>query len=93
VLHISASVAKNHHERLDGTGYHRLPADSITPYSRLIIVADVFDALHSRRVYKESWDAGNVIGYLSAHDNHFDREIVNYLIEVIGEILEIYKAV
>jgi putative nucleotidyltransferase with HDIG domain len=90
-LSISALVAKEHHEKLDGSGYYKIHGNHISPYSRLISVADVFDALISKRTYKESWDVTNVIKYLSSHDNYFDRATVNCLINVIGEILKLYE--
>jgi len=91
VLNISASVAKEHHEKLDGSGYHKMQGHNISPYARLISIVDVFDALLSKRVYKESWDVTSVIQYLTVHDNHFDRIIVNCLVSVIGQILILYS--
>ena len=93
ILNISASVAKEHHEKLDGSGYHNIQGSDISPYSRLIAIADVFDALLSKRVYKESWDVTSVIRYLTVNENHFDRVIVDRLVSVIGEILILYKPV
>lgn len=91
ILNISASVAKEHHEKLDGSGYHKIQGNNIHPYARLISIVDVFDALLSKRVYKESWDVTSVIQYLTVHDNHFDRIIVNCLVGVIEQILVLYK--
>ena len=64
---------------------------NISPYSRLIAVADVFDTLISKRVYKESWHINSVIQYLTAHDNHFDHIIVSCLVSVINELISLYK--
>jgi HD-GYP domain-containing protein (c-di-GMP phosphodiesterase class II) len=48
-----ARVAGAHHERLDGTGYpHRLAADAISLETRIITVADIFDALSAERPYR-----------------------------------------
>ena len=88
----AASVAKEHHERLDGSGYLKLSDDNINPYAKLISIADAFDALISRRVYKEPWDVKNAIQYLAENDNHFDRIIVGYLMSVISEVILIYKS-
>gem|GEM_PF-1199053 len=90
-LTIAASVVKEHHERLDGSGYMSLSNGNISPYSRLIAVADVFDALISKRVYKESWNINSVIQYLTAHDNYFDHIIVICLVSVINELISLYK--
>lgn len=47
-------VARSHHERLDGTGYpHHLTDAQITPYSRMVTIADVYDAISSDRVYQK----------------------------------------
>ena len=83
ILNVSASVAKEHHEKLDGSGYHKIHGTNISPYARLISIADVFDALLSKRVYKESWDVTSVIQYLTVNENHFDRIIVNSLVCIL----------
>lgn len=50
------NIAELHHETLDGTGYpHGLKADQIPIEARIVAVADIFDALTSRRPYKEAW--------------------------------------
>ncbi len=49
------SIARNHHERWDGTGYPEgLSGDRIPLESRIMSVADVYDAVRSKRCYKES---------------------------------------
>jgi len=90
-LTIAASVAKEHHERLDGSGYFHLSNGSISHYSRLIAVADVFDALVSRRAYKEAWDTERAVRYLADNEKYFDCTIVGCLVSVLDQVLEIYK--
>jgi HD-GYP domain-containing protein (c-di-GMP phosphodiesterase class II) len=90
-LTAAASVAREHHERLDGSGYIGIPGSHINPYARLIAVIDVFDALISRRSYKQSWDAGTALQYLAENENHFDSIIVGCLARVIDEVLLLYK--
>jgi HD-GYP domain-containing protein (c-di-GMP phosphodiesterase class II) len=52
-LQMAIDVARHHHERYDGTGYpDRLAGDAIPLAARVVAVADVYDALRSRRVYK-----------------------------------------
>jgi response regulator RpfG family c-di-GMP phosphodiesterase len=52
-LHLAIDIARSHHERWDGTGYpDRLSGDDIPLAARLLALADVYDALRSRRVYK-----------------------------------------
>lgn len=49
-------AVRQHHERLDGTGYpDRVDAPEISVFSRIVAVADVFDALTSPRVYRDAW--------------------------------------
>jgi putative nucleotidyltransferase with HDIG domain len=90
-LTIAAAVAKQHHERLDGSGYFKISGGNIDPYAKLIAVADVFDALVSRRAYKEPWGARSAIEYLSVNGNCFDRQAVRCLSEVLGKVLELYQ--
>jgi response regulator RpfG family c-di-GMP phosphodiesterase len=52
-LHTAIDIARSHHERWDGTGYpDRLTGESIPLVARLVAIADVYDALRCRRVYK-----------------------------------------
>ena len=56
LLQTGAVIAISHHERWDGSGYpHGLAGEDIPLYGRLCAVADVFDALTSRRPYKEAY--------------------------------------
>jgi len=57
VMKLAAVIAEQHHERWDGTGYLGLKGEQIDKVSRMMSVADVFDALTSRRSYKEPWTA------------------------------------
>lgn len=64
-----------HHERLDGSGYLGLEGKDIHPYAKLVAVADIFDALISRRAYKAPWDVEAVCAYLRGlAGTQFDRE-------------------
>ena len=50
------AIVELHHEKLDGSGYpHGLAGDAVPPAARIIAVADIFDALTSRRPYKQPW--------------------------------------
>ena len=57
ILVAAEIVAETHHERPDGKGYLGLSGNEIHPYSRIVAIADVFDALYSKRVYKAAWNA------------------------------------
>ena len=56
IMQIAAVIAQQHHERFDGTGYQLgLKGDQIDLYAACVSIADVFDALVSKRCYKEAW--------------------------------------
>jgi putative two-component system response regulator len=90
-LEMAALVAEQHHEKLDGTGYARVGANNIHPYSKLIAVADVFDALYSKRVYKSPWSIDEIKSYfIEQTGKQFERGFVTLLLENLDEILLIY---
>lgn len=55
VMNMARTIALQHHERWDGKGYLGYKGEDIDPLARLVTVADVFDALVSKRSYKEGW--------------------------------------
>ena len=60
-----ADLAASHHERLDGTGYHRgLAGDQLSPFARVLLVADMFEALTAKRPYREDLSTEKVLGIL-----------------------------
>lgn len=73
-LQTGAIIALCHHERFDGTGYpDGLIGDDIPMPARIVAVADVFDALTSRRPYKHPWGASEAFAYLREESRkHFD---------------------
>ncbi len=57
IMQLSKTIALEHHERFDGNGYFLgKQGRAIAPESRIVAVADVYDALTSRRSYKKPWD-------------------------------------
>ncbi|BBH22295.1 hypothetical protein Back11_36400 [Paenibacillus baekrokdamisoli] len=83
LVEIELSTAKNiilhHHEKWDGTGYpHRLQGEAIPLEARIVSIVDVFDALISKRPYKEKWSTDRAIDYLvEQKGKHFDSDIVD----------------
>src|SRR5205807_1067680 len=63
-LEMAHDIAASHHERFDGTGYPvRLVGDQIPLCARIVALADVYDALTSKRVYKHSFTRGRDVAY------------------------------
>ena len=71
-------VAREHHERWDGAGYpDGKRGEQISLAARIVAVADVFDALTSKRPYKEAWTSERGIAAIEAEsDKHFDPAVV-----------------
>lgn len=74
-------VAEGHHEMLDGSGYPwGLQADQVPIAARIIAVADIFDALTSRRPYKEPWPNAEAFEHLVRQaGDRLDRDCVDAL--------------
>jgi len=79
-------LVRDHHERLDGKGYPRgLTAGQLTLDARILAVCDVYDALISKRVYRDAWSQQNAIDYLRAETGAaFDERCVEALARVVG---------
>jgi putative two-component system response regulator len=90
-LRFACDIVACHHERYDGHGYpHQLKGDEIPLCARVVAVADVYDALTSKRVYKEALsheEARQTIA--SESGSHFDPEIVRAFLVVADEFAEI----
>ena len=91
ILQAAATVAHEHHEKWDGSGYPRgIRAEEIHIFGRITAVADVFDALNSRRVYKESWMINDIIKLFDEESGkHFDPKIVTLLLNNLDIFLAI----
>ena len=90
-LSIAAIVALQHHEHIDGLGYGHLAGADIHPYAKLVAVADVFDALYSRRSYKEPWDVERIKEYFAQRaGRQFDKGAVSLLFSILGDVLPLY---
>lgn len=83
----AVDVAFTHHERLDGNGYPRhLKAEQITPYARIVAIADAYDAISSDRVYKKGQTHLESIKILTdaSADGHLDSGLTMKFIECLG---------
>jgi HD-GYP domain-containing protein (c-di-GMP phosphodiesterase class II) len=83
-LAMGREIAFNHHEKWDGSGYPRgLKGEAIPLSARIVALADVYDALTTKRFYKEAYShdkAKNMI--IELKGKHFDPEIVNAFLGV-----------
>ncbi|MGE5373024.1 MAG: DUF3369 domain-containing protein [Solirubrobacterales bacterium] len=94
LLRNGALIAKQHHEKWDGTGYPEgLIGEQIHIYGRIVALADVFDALGSHRVYKQPWPLDEILDYIKVErGRHFDPKLVDIFFDNLEEILAIRKA-
>lgn len=91
VVQLAEVIALTHHERWDGTGYPRgLSGAEIPLPGRIAALADVFDALVSRRPYKEPFPLETSLELIrEQRGRHFDPKVVDAFFAVLDEILEI----
>ncbi len=92
ILRAAAIVAHEHHEKYNGSGYpNGKKGTDIHIYGRLVAIADVFDALTHKRVYKKAWSFEDAVAYLINEKNkHFDPNLVNLFINNLDEVRKIY---
>ena len=90
-IKMGRTIALTHHEKWDGSGYPRgLKGEDIPLEGRITALADVFDALTTRRPYKEPFSNEKSFAIiLEGRENHFDPELVDAFFEIEHEILEI----
>jgi putative two-component system response regulator len=86
-LRYAREIAYGHHEKWDGTGYPQgLSGNAIPLSARIMAVADVYDALISKRVYKPAMGHSQAVEYLvQGRGKHFDPFIIDLLMDVIDE--------
>jgi putative two-component system response regulator len=91
VLQAGAEIALGHHEKYDGSGYPQgLKGEAIPIFSRIVAVADVFDALTSERPYKKAWSLEQAVDFLNAGSGtHFDPQCVQAFLDGFDDVLAI----
>ncbi|MCD6258456.1 MAG: HD domain-containing protein [Helicobacteraceae bacterium] len=91
LLKMAATIAYEHHEKWDGTGYpNKLVGENISIYGRITALADVFDALGSDRVYKKAWDLERILElFKEERGKHFDPQLIDIFLENLEQFLEI----
>ena len=94
LLQLAHTLAIEHHEKWDGTGYpYGLKGDEISIEGRIVAVADVFDALTSKRPYKDAWSIEKAVAHMKDQaGSHFDPAIIDLLVNKLDEILNIKQS-
>lgn len=92
---IAAEIAKSHHEKWDGTGYPEGISGTAIPIgARLMAVADVYDALVSRRVYKAPLSHEESVAIIhEGSGKHFDPDVVKAFDKIVGEMPDLYEKI
>ncbi|MBO5260963.1 MAG: HD-GYP domain-containing protein [Coprococcus sp.] len=77
ILQLARTIAKEHHEKWDGSGYLHMKGEEIAYISRMMAVCDVFDALTSARYYKKGWTMEEAYTEIvNQSGKHFDPKVV-----------------
>lgn len=94
LMQMSATVALCHHEKWDGSGYPRgLKGDEIPIEARIATIADVFDALTSKRIYKPQFSLADTMKIIEQDSGrHFDPKVVEAFIRALPQVTPIMEA-
>lgn len=84
-LDVAINIINYHHEKWDGSGYpYKLKGKNIPLEARIVAIVDVYDALISRRPYKDPWSKKEALTYIKEQKGkHFDPDIVDSFINMI----------
>ena len=91
VLQLAREIALAHNEQWEGSGYPRdLAGEAIPVSARIVAIADVFDALTTRRPYKEPWPVQEAMNHIAAQaGKHFDPALVALFAPLLPQLLEV----
>ncbi len=91
VLRMGQQIAISHHEKWDGTGYPQGVAGEKIPLSgRIVCIADVFDALSTKRPYKDPYPPDVIYTMIEGErEKHFDPELADMVLDNFDDFLEI----
>ncbi len=92
-MNAGAIIALSHHEKWDGSGYPSGSAGEDIPlFGRICAVADVFDALSSKRPYKDAFPVDKAVAIMKeGRGSHFDPKVLDVFLEHLGEVREIFE--
>jgi len=91
LLKLAATIALTHHEKFDGTGYPQgLVGEAIPVEGRIVAIADAFDALTTKRVYKPAFPPQQAVDIMrQQRGTHFDAELLDTFLNSMDEVLKI----
>jgi len=91
LMKIASIVAHEHHEYWDGGGYPRgLKGEDIHIFGRITCIADVYDALNTKRIYKDKWEINKTLDYILDNSGKlFDPKIVESFFRQKDKILKV----
>jgi HD-GYP domain-containing protein (c-di-GMP phosphodiesterase class II) len=85
VSQISRTVIEQHHERLDGSGYPAgLSAEQISEYGKMAAIVDAFDALTSKRPFREALKPAEALKHLAEEEAGLDKHLIEIFISCVG---------
>ena len=92
IFKAASVIAGQHHEKWNGLGYPSgLSGDQIHIYARIVALADVFDALNSKRSYKKAWSRDEVLDFMkNERGEHFDPDLVDILLNHADEFYKVF---
>jgi len=93
IMKAADAIAYQHHEKWNGKGYPQgLKGEEIHIYARIVAIADVFDALTHKRVYKDAWSVEDAVAYVIEHSGtQFDPTLIEIFEKHIDEFIAISK--
>lgn len=91
IVNAGAEIARDHHEKWDGTGYPQgLQGLDIHVFGRIVALADVYDALRHKRCYKEAWTIDDVVNEINQQKGmHFEPKLVDIFNDNLEELEQI----
>ena len=89
----ACDIARHHHERWDGSGYpDGLKGDAISIWSQIVSLADVYDALSCKRVYKDAFPRQRVLEMIRDGEcGVFNPRLLDCFFAAEGELVKLYE--